>query len=111
MAYLLHSEKLLNIFIVIFISAFIIFMLVFGKMNMMKENKFYKEDFEYLKTPNYNLYLDVVKQNLKNEPYYTFNKEQLHIPMFYNYLLPNIPTIDMSSCPSNNILQYWYTTQ
>ena len=103
---MLYSKKLLNIFIVIFISTFLILMYAFGKMN-----KLYKEDFEYLKTPNYNVYLDVVKQNLMTEPYYTFNKEQLHIPMFYNYLLPNIPTINMSSCPSNNILQYWYTTQ
>lgn len=103
---MLYSKKLLNIFIVIFISSFLILMYAFGKMN-----KLYKEDFEYLKTPNYNVYLDVVKKNLMTEPYYTFNKEQLHIPMFYNYLLPNIPTINMSSCPSNNILQYWYTTQ
>jgi hypothetical protein len=100
-----------NITIVALITVFILFMFVYNKTNVMKERAYYKEEFEYLKTPSYRSYLDLVQINLKSPPYYRFNNEPLSIPVFYNYLLPNIPAIDMSKCPTNNILQYWYTPQ
>jgi hypothetical protein len=100
-----------NITIVALITIFILFMFIYNKTNVMKETPYYKEEFEYLKTPSYRSYLDLVQTNLKSPPYYQFNNEPLSIPVFYNYLLPNIPSIDMSKCPTNNILQYWYTPQ
>lgn len=69
------------------------------------------EGFQYLSTPSYNTYSNLVESNLKSGPYYTFNKEKLDIPIFYNYLLPNIPPSNLSAYPQNNILQYWYTSQ
>lgn len=99
-----------NIIIVILITGFILILSIVG-INLARETKFYKEEFEYLRFPNYNTYLNTVDKNLKSAPYYKFDKEPLNIPVFYNYLLPNIPSIDMSKCPSNPILQYWYTPQ
>lgn len=99
-----------NIIIVVMITSFILILSIVG-INLARETKFYKEEFEYLRFPNYNTYLNTVDKNLKSAPYYKFDKEPLNIPVFYNYLLPNIPSIDMSKCPSNSILQYWYTPQ
>lgn len=70
-----------------------------------------KEKFQYLSFPDYNTYLETVDANLKSGPYYTFNKEPMTIPVFYNYLLPNIPPIDMSNCITHPVLQYWYSPQ
>lgn len=70
-----------------------------------------KEKFQYLSSPDYNSYLKTVDTNLKSGPYYTFNKEPMTIPVFYNYLLPDIPPIDMSNCMTHPVLQYWYTPQ
>lgn len=100
-----------NIIIVVLISAFILILLITTGINMAKELKYYKEDFEYLRFPNYQTYLNLIDKNLKSGPYYTFDTEPLNIPVFYNYLLPDIPPINMSNCPFNSILQYWYTPQ
>lgn len=109
MAYL--PDKRAEIFIIVLIISFLLFMYIYNRTNMMKEQTFYKEEFKYLATPSYRSYLDLVDKNLKSPPYYSFNKEPLSIPIFYNYLLPDIPQIDMSQCPTNPVLQYWYTPQ
>lgn len=105
------KEHTFDMICIVIITLFILFMYIFNQSKIIKEHAFYKEEFKYLSNPNYTTYLNLVDQNLKSPPYYTFNHEPLSIPIFYNYLLPNVPKIDMSMCPSNSILQYWYTSQ
>lgn len=105
-------RRIQNILVVVVLSIFLLTMYVYGKINMFKEISFYKkEDFGYLPTPSYRAYQNLVDDNLKSPPYYEFNREQLNIPIFYNFLLPAIPAISLRGCPENSTLQYWFTPQ
>lgn len=64
----------------------------------------------YLATPNYLAYVDVMGQSVKRAPYYSTAPRRQCIPIMYNYVQPNFPTI-APQCVESPRYEYWYTTQ
>jgi len=63
----------------------------------------------YLTTPSYIDYLQVLNNNMKCPPYYTYNQEK-SLPILYNYYQPNYPCL-VEQCKINPRYQYWLTPQ
>ncbi len=63
----------------------------------------------YLPTPTYTAYMNVVDGNMKQGPYYQFNKGQ-DLCIMYNYVQPVMPYVK-PQCLISPRYEYWYTPQ
>lgn len=63
----------------------------------------------YLQYPSYTQYMNVIDRNMKQGPYYKFNKED-DLCIMYNYVQP-VPPYVKPQCLINPQYEYWYTPQ